>query len=250
MNGTFPKLNYNVEKWRYFLCNRPAIWILSMDWLCQSGLHRPLGFVRVHLHTSGPHQQRCITSTIQNAFSFGMQVEHLHPLCLLGSEDGPKGWSALIFSSSNYLLLAFHLASSPREQACRQKTFDLMICAKDRQFDEWKTENLFRYMVNQPLLCFSFGTESGYDMIFCCSICSSWATNQPIHLWFTISRKDHPPTPKQNIKKEKKPEVLTWLHLIFFSSGRKRRILNLLLTQHGFRFPLLSFGEDLIFQHL
>ena len=55
------------------------IWILSIDWLSQSGLLSPLSLVRIHLHTSGPHQQRCITSTFQNAFSFGMQVEHLHP---------------------------------------------------------------------------------------------------------------------------------------------------------------------------
>lgn len=52
-----------------------------------------------------------------------------------------------------------------------------------------------------------------------------------------LKRITHPPSTK------KTTENLTWLDLKFSARGRKRRTLNLLLTQHGFRFPLLSFGE-------
>ena len=215
-----------------FLCNRPAIWTLSMDWLCQSGLHRPLGFVRLHLHTSGPHQQRCITSTIQNAFSLGMQVEHLHPLCLLGSEDGPKGWSdTRFFLQATICWWPSIWQAHQGSKLVAKKTFDLMIGAKDRSLMNGKLKAFpvcGAQRLNQPLLYLSFGTENGYHIIYCRSICSSWATNQ-FHLWFTIlERSTHPPSTKKRKKTLNIWHGWTW----FFQ-----------LVENGFRFPLLSFGE-------
>lgn len=120
-------------------------WINSVNLAC-TALLAWSGFIWVHLHTSGPHQRKCITSTIQNA------CWTLAPLMPPRFWGWTKSWSALIqdFFSSNYLLMAFHLASSPREQSCRQKTVDLMVGAKDRQFDEWKTENLSGIWCSTP----------------------------------------------------------------------------------------------------
>ena len=119
-----------------------------------------------------------------------------------------------------------------------KKTFDLMIGAKDRSLMNGKLKAFpvcGAQRLNQPLLYLSFGTENGYHIIYCRSICSSWATNQ-FHLWFTIlERSTHPPS----TKKEKKPWTSDMAGPDFFSSWKMAS-----------GFLCWALAKVVIFQHL
>lgn len=143
-----------------------------------------------------------------------------------------------IFSSSNYLLMAFHLASSPREQTCRQKNFWFDDWRQGPQFDEWKTESLSGLWCSTPkpaaplLVIRNRKWLSYYILSFNLLIMG----NQPISLVIYHTRKEHPPTLN---KKKKKPWTSDMAGPDFFSSWKMAS-----------GFLCWALAKVVIFQHL
>ena len=181
-------------------------WIDSVNLACKALLAWS-GFICTQV---GPTSERCITSTIQNAFSFGMQVEHLQPLCLLGSEDGPKAGQLWFFLQATICWWPSIWQAHQGSKLVAQKYFWFDDWRQGPQFDEmenWKPFPVYGAQRLKTSRSFASPSEQKMNIIYCHSICSSWASNQPIHLWFTSTRKDHPPTTKQN-----KEKTLKFLH--------------------------------------